>query len=144
MRHILYCMVIVVSVWPVLTAVRFDDPCEVFTVGVQNETTDLFANRSCGNGSVYWAYPRGSIRVHFISMDSEIFSICFSDWLIGSVLTFFDASTGKEHNMPHLGEKGHSEICTMPHQKEVVVRLQAPETLVYVAAVLYQTKRECS
>ncbi|KAK3585467.1 hypothetical protein CHS0354_003316 [Potamilus streckersoni] len=65
----------------------------------ENTTTVIYANHSCINGTIRWDYPRGNVIIHFVSRDFSVFSVCFSNWLIGNALTFFDVYNGIEHKL---------------------------------------------
>ncbi|KAL3863690.1 hypothetical protein ACJMK2_005437 [Sinanodonta woodiana] len=141
MRYCLYNVAFVMCMWPIMAAWLFDDPCEISppSMSDENKTTVIYANNSCINGIIRWDYARGNVLIHFISRDFSVFSACFSNWLIGNALTFFDVYNGIEHKLEPIKDQGYS--CTLPHKKEVIVRIQAPETLLYVAGVRYEKIR---
>ncbi|XP_052807451.1 uncharacterized protein LOC128236561 [Mya arenaria] len=119
----------------------FDNPCDVdvWPDTRSSEYIERTVPGHCTNGTFRWDYPRKTVLLHFPpAMNGHFRSVCVRNQILGNVFTVRDAT--HTLGMPMLiGEK---ESCTIKHDKNITLRIDAPDTLYYMAALWYRLKVE--
>ncbi|KAK3612641.1 hypothetical protein CHS0354_042159 [Potamilus streckersoni] len=117
-----------------------DDPCQIMPQGPPDEhtTIDEQADSMCHNGTFWWNYPRGSIRLHFQHKASPYFRVCLKDYLVGSIFKLYDVTSDMKHAMPSVTPESSNEVCTSAHHYEIIILFEAPKHMLYMGEVAYR------
>ncbi|ESO83081.1 hypothetical protein LOTGIDRAFT_169717 [Lottia gigantea] len=102
---VIYVVVILVCIG-VVGCSGFNDPCTIQPTwwgqdaATENGIKDATANITCTNGSVWWNYPRGRLRLNFDnSIPGREFRVCLSGNMMGSFRSIMDISGAHNRNM---------------------------------------------
>ncbi|KAL3867361.1 hypothetical protein ACJMK2_044570 [Sinanodonta woodiana] len=139
---LLAAVLVVVQCGSVIRKASSPDPdhCHIIIWGKSGTPVEGRADPSCHNGSIYWEYPQGEIKVHFTNMagHSSSFSVCLSNARQTDIVNIYDYTTGMRHIM-NLGE---SDVCSATSQNgEVILLFVGPTTVEhYLAFIDYYLK----
>ncbi|KAL3868999.1 hypothetical protein ACJMK2_041737 [Sinanodonta woodiana] len=117
-----------------------DDPCQIMPQGPPDAhtTIDVQADPTCHNGTFWWNYPRGFIRLHFQHKTSPYFLVCLKDYLGGSIFKLYDVTSDMKHAMPSVTPDSSKEVCTNAHHFGIVILFEASGSMKYMGEVAYR------
>ncbi|KAK3590152.1 hypothetical protein CHS0354_041208 [Potamilus streckersoni] len=101
---------------------------------------DVEADSECLNGTFWWNYPRGYIRIHFKHKTATYLSVCLKDSAGGSSFKLYDVTSGNKIAMPSVTPDSSKEVCTIVHHYETVILFEAPKMAYYVRLIAYRVQ----
>ncbi|ESO86853.1 hypothetical protein LOTGIDRAFT_166855 [Lottia gigantea] len=133
-----------VSLLVIVHSSPFNDPCTLMPNGPalpgDDEIKDVFTTTSCLNGSIWWNYPRGTLRVHFRYTDSsKEFRVCLKSGIGPSFRAAYDVTGGKHKVFP-VPQGRDEEQCTESVAAEIILLVEQPPFQTYMT--LYDYKLE--
>ncbi|KAL3869000.1 hypothetical protein ACJMK2_041738 [Sinanodonta woodiana] len=117
-----------------------DEPCRVMPEGPWDDhtTIDVKTDPMCHNGTFWWNYPQGNIRLHFQHKTSPYFKVCLKDYLGGSMFQLYDDTSDMKHAMPSVTPDSSDEVCTSAHHYEITILFEAGHLMRYMGEVAYR------
>ncbi|KAK6186007.1 hypothetical protein SNE40_008126 [Patella caerulea] len=139
-RAVFLCSVFLCLLGKVTSQSAYYDPCTILPRGSAEDGTvlDVFSNNTCTNGSLWWNYPRGSLRLHFRSSDAtKQFKVCLGVDIGASFRSIFDVTNGGHRPVPVPQERG-TESCTDTVASEIILLIKSPTYLTYMTLHKYR------